>query len=200
MDSVGVFAHVRRDHARIDGREAAAHVDDVHDHARAADRTADLGHSGLISGRPHTLRTDVERHAHQAVLDGLARGQQQGRSLVRRHAELARQRIGRAIGRDGHADDQVQVGAAAGGVENLVQFVHTVQREGADAVIEIGLGDRRPALDRMHEGQAHVMADRTDQFDLGDGGHVEAANAGLDQGLDDPTRRVRLHSVEDVGL
>ena len=42
MDGVGVFLHVRRDHARIDRGEAAADIDDVHEHAGAGDCAADL--------------------------------------------------------------------------------------------------------------------------------------------------------------
>ena len=38
--------------------------------------------------------------------------------------------------------------------------------EGYQHVLEIGPGDRAPALDRVHEGQTCVGADRTDQFDL----------------------------------
>ena len=43
-------------------------------------------------------------------------------------------------------------------------------------------------------------ADRADQLDLGQGGDVEGVDALLDQGLDDPARRVRLHRIEDVGF
>src|SRR5690606_21926224 len=99
-----------------------------------------------------------------------------------------------------HAHDQVQVGGVAGGVEDLGQLVMAVEREGADAEVEIGAGDGPAALHRMHEGQARVGADRTHQFDLGDGGHVEGGDARVDQGLDDPARRVRLHGIEDVSL
>ena len=52
----------------------------------------------------------------------------------------------------------------------------------------------------MHEGDARLGQDRAHQPDLGDRGGVKAGHARLDQGLDDPARRVRLNGVEDVGL
>ncbi|MNI60874.1 hypothetical protein D3C73_1161140 [compost metagenome] len=142
----------------------------------------------------------MEADAHQAVLDRLARGQQQGGGLIRGDAELARQGIGGAVRRHAHAHDQVQIVGLAGGLEDLVQLVMAVQHEGAHAVIGIGGLDRAAALDRVHEGQARVRADRTDQLDLGERGDVEGVDALFDQGLDDPARRVRLHRIEDVGF
>ncbi|MNC52412.1 hypothetical protein D3C75_1017580 [compost metagenome] len=75
-----------------------------------------------------------------------------------------------------------------------------VQHEGAHAVVGVGRTDRAAALDRVHEGQARVRTDRANQLDLGQRGHVKGVDALLDQGLDDPTRRVRLHCIEDVGF
>ncbi|MNI66896.1 hypothetical protein D3C73_1224890 [compost metagenome] len=75
-----------------------------------------------------------------------------------------------------------------------------VEHEGAHAVVGVGRTDRAAALDRVHEGQTRVRADRPNQFDLGQGRHVEGVDAVLDQGLDDPARRVRLHRIEDVGF
>ena len=173
MDRVGVFAHVRRDHARIDRGESAADIDDIDEYAGAADRASDLGHGGLVGAGTHALRADVEAYPHQAIGDGAARGQKQGRGLVGRDAELARQRIGRTIGGDGHAHHQVQIRGTAGGIKNLQQLVVAVERKGAHAQIEIGARDRIAALDRMHEGQTRIGADRTHQFDLGERGDVE---------------------------
>ena len=89
VDGVGVFLKIRRHHARIDGREAAANVDDIDEDASLLDGTAGLGHGGFIGRGTHALRTHVEADAHQAILDGLAGSQKQSRSLIRRDAELA---------------------------------------------------------------------------------------------------------------
>ncbi len=83
VDGVGIFLKVRRHHARIDGREATAHINDVDEDASLLDGAARLGHGRFIGRRAHALRTDVEADTHQPVPDRLAGGQQQGRGLVR---------------------------------------------------------------------------------------------------------------------
>ena len=123
-----------------------------------------------------------------------------GGGLARLDAELAGQRIGRALGLDRQADDQVEVLAPAGDLEDLLQLLEGVEREGAHAVVEVGLRDRGAALHRMHEGQPGARRVRRHQLDLGDRGHVEAAHAVGRERLDHPRRRVRLNGVEDVAF
>ncbi len=67
-------------------------------------------------------------------------------------------------------------------------------------MVVVGSLDRTTALDRVHEGQACIGADRANQLDLGNRGHVEGVDALGHQGFDHPARRVRLHRIEDVGF
>jgi hypothetical protein len=139
------------------------------------------------------------KDAHQ-VLGRAAGGQQQGRGVMRLDAELARQRIGRALGLHAHADDQVEVLGLAGRVQDLGQLFVGVERERPHAVFEIGGRDRRAALHRMHEGHARAGGMFADEFDLVERRHVEGSDAGGHEFADHPRRRIGLHRVKDVAF
>ena len=199
VDSRQVLRQVRRDHARIDRREAAADVDDIGQHAGAHQGAAGLGHRRLEGRRTHALAADVEADAHQ-VLGGAAGGQQQGGGVVHLDAELARQAVGRALGLHAHADDQVQVLGLAGGVQDLGQLFVGVEREGLHAVVEVRGRDGGAALDRVHEGHARARGLVGHQLDFVQRRDVERPHAGLRQLTDHPRRRIGLHRVEDVAF
>ena len=114
--------------------------------------------------------------------------------------KLAGQGIGRALGNDGQTHDQRQVFGTPGRLEDLLQLLVAVQREGIHAVTKVGSGDGLAALDRVHEGHAGAWRMRSHELDLRDRGHIEGRHTVRGQGLDDPWGRVRFHSVEDVAF
>ena len=199
VDGVHVLGQRRRGHARIDRGEAAAHIHHVGEHAGADQGAGGLRHGRLEGGRPHALAAHMEGDAHQLV-GGPAGGEQQLGRLIGVDPELAGQGIGRALGRDPQAHNEVQVGGLARGVEDLGQLFVRIQREGADPMVEIGRRDRPAVLHRMHEGHARARHELGDQLDLGQARHVEGPHTVRRQGLDDPRRRIGLHSVEDVAF
>jgi len=70
------------------------------------------------------------------------------------------------------------------------------EREGADAVLDVSLGDRLFAFDRMHEAQHRLGQDRADQPDLGDRRDVIMGDARLPQLDEQFGRRIRLDRIE----
>ena len=73
------------------------------------------------------------------------------------------------------------VGARRSARDDLLQLLHRVEREGAHAVGEIGLGDRLLGLHRMHEAQHRLGQRLGDQPHLGDRGDVVMGDAALPQ-------------------
>ena len=60
----------------------------------------------------------------------------------------------------------------------MLYEVITVEAEGLAAVVEIGLGDGALGLDRVHEAQGHIGAERcADKAHLGDRGDVVMRDA-----------------------
>ena len=141
----------------------------------------------------------MEGHPHQG-LRGPPGCEQQGRGLVGGDAELAGQAVGCPIGLDAQPHDQIEVPGMAGGIEDLGQFVMAIEREGANAIVEIGLRYGRPALHRMHEGHLRAGGMTGHKLDLGDRGDVKAPQPLTPQAFDDPGRRVGLNSVENIAV
>ncbi len=199
VDGVHIVGQLRRDHAGVDRREAAADIDHVREHAGADQGAGGLRHRRLEGRGAHALRPDVEGHAHQLV-GRPASGEQQARRLMHIDAELAGQRIGRPLGRDAEAHDEVQVPRTAGRLEDLGQLFMGVEREGLHAVVGIGPRDRSAALHRMHEGHGRPGGGLRHQVDLVQRSDVETARARLPQSLDDPRGWIGLYRVKDVAF
>jgi hypothetical protein len=85
--------------------------------------------------------------------------EQQSLGLGLLDAELRGEAELRHFRRDAQADAERQVGRAFGGPDDLLQLLDRIEREGADAMIEIGLGDRFLGLDRMHEAKRRFRRD-----------------------------------------
>ncbi len=64
---------------------------------------------------------------------------------------------------DADADEQVQIGGAAGCADDLVEFVERIEAEGLHAIGEVGFGDRFLGLDRVHETQRRLRQRFRDQ-------------------------------------
>ena len=141
----------------------------------------------------------MEGDAHQ-LFRRAARRQKKRRRLVGRDSELAAQSIGRPLRLDRQTHDQIEIARAAGGVENLGQLVMAVEREGPHPVIEIGAGDGRPALDRVHEGHAGARRVAGHELDFRNRRDIERPHAIFRQGLDDPRGRIGLYRVKDVAV
>jgi hypothetical protein len=88
----------------------------------------------------------------------LAGGEQQLLHLARLRAELGSEAELGMIGRDADAHAQVEVVARLRwrSRDDLLELVHRVEREGAHAVREIGLGDRFLGLHRVHEAERRL--------------------------------------------
>ncbi len=87
-------------------------------------------------------------------------------------------------------------------LHDLVELLVAVEGEAPDAEIAIGAHDGAARLDRVHEEQLRAF-DRRQALDLDQRGHVEGADAGLDQSLDDLGRVVGLggvqHTAREIG-
>ena len=117
------------------------------------------------------------------------------RRVLARHAELAFER-NEAVG-VGTSDpqEQRQVLRPAGLRDDLVELLVAVEGEAPHAEIAIGAHDGAARLDRVHEIELGVL-DARQSLDLDQRGHVERADAGIHQGVDDLRRVVRLGGVE----
>ncbi len=119
---------------------------------------------------------------------------------MRLGAELVGQRQVGAFARGRQANDQVQVGGIAGGLQDFRQLFVRIEAEGAHTVIGIGLRNGGAALDRVHEGQAGARQGRTDELDFVERRDVERAHAGAPQGFKHPRRRIGFDGVKDIAL
>ncbi len=139
----------------IPGWEAAADVDDIDRDRGVDDGVANAAHGFGVGGRGHRLAADMEADAEG--VGGLAGGEQERLHVGGIGAELGGEAELRMFRADADADDQVEVGrgnaVARRRADDLVQLIHRVEAEGADAVLEIGFGDRFLGLDRVHEAE-----------------------------------------------
>ena len=139
----------------------------------------------------------MESDTHQGFCRP-AGGQKQRWRFVHRDTELPRKRVSGPFRLDAQSNDEIEVPGVSGCIEDLGQFVEAIERESANAIIEVGLGYGGSALHRMHE--LHPSAGRMfgDQLDFRDGSDVKPVNASLVQRPDCPGRRVGLDSVKNV--
>ena len=89
----------------------------------------------------------------------------------------------------------VEVVGSAGLGHDLVELLVAVEGEAADAEIAIGAHDRAARLHRIHEVELGIGNARH-ALDLDQRGHIEGADAGLDQRLDDCGRVVGFRGIE----
>ena len=111
-------------------------------------------------------------------------------------AELAVDRHFCALVGDADAQDEREVFSFASGCEDFLCFFHTVEREGADAVIEIRACNCFAGFDRVHERNLCVRAETRDRFDFAHGCSVEMGDAIRIELFEHPCRRVGFHCVE----
>jgi hypothetical protein len=111
-------------------------------------------------------------------------------------AELRSETQLRMIGRDADSDTKIEVRSRAGHPDDLLQLFHRVEREGADIVLEISLGNRFLGLDRMHEADRRFRQRLGDKPHLGDRGHVVMRDSAIPKDLEEIGRRIRLHRIE----
>ena len=125
----------------------------------------------------------------------LARAEEKRRRGSGRGAELALERNEAVRVRTGDTEVKLEILGSACLLDDLVELVVAVEGEAAHRVFAIGPHDRAPRLDRVHEEQLGIR-DPSEPLDLDERGHVEAADAGLDQRLDNLGSIVGLGSVE----
>ncbi len=194
LDDLHVEFEVRRGHAGVGGREAAADIDDVQHDAGFHDHGGGKLHRVAVGRRAHALRADVEGDAERVRI--APRLLQKGGSVLFGDAELVRQRVGRVLVGHGEAHDEREVVSALRCGDDLFQLRLAVEREDADAMLEIGALDSLARLHRVHERHLRVGIARRDQLDFLLGSDVEPAEARCVDGVERPRRRVRFDSVE----
>ena len=194
VDELEIGFECGRLHPRIGGGEAAADVDDVDGDRRLDDRGAHPLHRlGIGHGR-HRLAADVEADAER--VGRLAGRDQQRLHFSRFGAELGGEaELGMFRG-DADADQQLEIGRALGGADDLLQLLDRVEREGAHPMVEIGLGDRLLRLHRMHEAGHRLGKGLRDQPHLGDRRHVIMGDAFRPQDPQQVRRGIGLHRIE----
>ena len=126
----------------------------------------------------------------------LASGEQKRLDLRRFGAELRCQAELGVIRADSDPDEQVEVGRALGGADDLVELVERVEREGLHAMVEIGLGDDLLGLHRVHEALNRLRKRFGHQPDFADRGDVVMGDTRIPQKLQQVGRGVRLHRIE----
>ena len=194
MDHREIGFERRRLHPRIGGREAPADIDDVDGHRGLDDGGAHPLHRFGISGRSHRLAADVEADAER--VGRLARGDQQRLHLGGLGPEFGGEAELGMIRRDADADQQVQIFGALRGDDDLLQLLLGIEREGAHAMIGIGLANRLLRLHRMHEADHRFGQDLGDQTHFGDRGHVVMRDSALPQNPEEIRRGIGLDRVE----
>ena len=127
-----------------------------------------------------------------------AGGAQQRRRVFHGGAELAGQVVdGRALGH-GEADEQAEVLGAVRLLHQLFQLFRAVEREVADAVVEIRLMDGARRLDRVHVMDLGVREHLAHQTDFAGGSRVEVADAAFIQGAHHGGFRIALHRIQHI--
>ncbi len=158
LDDLDVELKVRRRHARVGRREAAADIDDVHDDARFAD-DAEASSMRVAEGRRvHALRADVERHAE--IVGIAARLLEKGWSRRLGDAELVRQRIHRVGVVDGDAP-RAWSSARCVAATIFSSSASQSSEKHADAMLEVGALDSLARLHRVHERHLRVWIARS---------------------------------------
>ena len=84
------------------------------------------------------------------------------------------------------------------GIDDLGQLLDRIEAEGANAMREIGFGDRRRGLHRMHEAQHRLGQEAAHQPHLRDGGDVVMGDARIPQHADQLRRGVGLDGIEHL--
>ncbi len=192
VDGLEIAVERRWFHARISHREAAAHVDHVQLDASVANYGRRLQNGFGESARAHALAAHMEADT-QLHSDLTGTAEQHWRHIKRR-AELAGKLISRTFGGHAKTQEQLQIFGIAGFLENLVQLIHMVEREGTHTH-HIGALDGLAALDRVHEVKLRARQQAGHQLNLADGGDIEIAHASSIQRFQHFRVRVGFHRI-----
>ena len=197
MDHFEIGFKPARLHARIDGRETAANIDDIDGDAGANDGGTHLRHGIAIGLRAHRLAADVEADAQR--IGHLAGGHQHGGGFIGMHAEFRRQAEFGVRGGDAQPHAQREVGRGYAvlrrGGHDLVQLVDAIKAEYPHAMAVIGFGNGLRRLDRVHEAQDRIGRHFAHQAHFGDGGDIIMRQPRIPQGADQISGRVGLDRI-----
>ena len=181
---------------RIGTRKSAADIerDDVDFRKRRAS-PRDFDRLG-VGKRAQALRADMEGQRRRRA--GFGDALEQPRAVFGRRAEFARQFEHRAAERRRQPHEDPAVLAALGFGQQLVEFEIAVDDEIADPVARIGDPGRALLPHRRHEMTLRIGKHAAHQFDLGQRGGVEMADAGGVDEFEHRRRRIGLDRKQRV--